>query len=230
MRIIMKTLCCILNGKNVYLEQILVEYDHIPVFMIGKDEENYYLIVCSEIEELHYIIVKTNIKNLYEMLIGSIPMRDLFLSESKYWDLISGEDTQSDIIEERNIEFLDHNYLPVEGACYKIVDDDVRLYASFLLSMIQQGLYIDKESLFIEESKNYSTEEFNLNAKIFSDSFLPKIKSEIIISEEEFLYGFDIKTNLDNRIKYEKDKNYLDKFIDLTVTNKEYFLEKPFAA
>ncbi|WP_286669916.1 hypothetical protein [Thomasclavelia cocleata] len=230
----MKTLCCILNGKNVYLEQILVEYDHIPVFMIGKDEENYYLIICSEIEDLHYIIVKSDIKSLYEMLIGSIPMRDLFLSEKRYWDLISGEDTQSDIIEERNIEFLDHDYLPVEGAYYKIVNDDVRLYASSLLSMIQQGLCIDKESLFIEEAKNYSTEEFNLNAKIVSDSFLPKIKSEIIVSEGVFLCGFDIKTNLDNRIKYKKDKNYFDKFIDLTVTNtvtnKEYFLEEPFAA
>lgn len=129
----MNNLCFIIEGKVVYLEKILVEYDHIPVFMIGKDEKDYYLILCPEIKNLHYIIVKTTVINLYNMLNGKIPMRDLFLSEKKYWDLFTGENIQSDIIKENNIEYLNDDYLPKKGAYYKVIDEDIILYKENLL-------------------------------------------------------------------------------------------------
>lgn len=91
-----QTLCFIIEGKHLYLEQVLVDDNGTPVFFLCKSKDQYYLALCIDIHALKYIVVIVSIMDVYHLLHGRIPMRDLILQQTEYWNIVSGEDVSSD--------------------------------------------------------------------------------------------------------------------------------------
>lgn len=44
-----QTLCFVVNHVEIYLEQVLVENDGVPILFVGKSNERRYLILCVDV-------------------------------------------------------------------------------------------------------------------------------------------------------------------------------------
>ena len=80
-----------IEKKDIYLEQILVDYMNVPIFFLCKDDKQYYLALCSNMDELNYIVVQISLTDTYNLLHGKIAMRDVFLKQEEYWEIFSGD-------------------------------------------------------------------------------------------------------------------------------------------
>lgn len=123
-----KELCFCIEGNKLYLEQVLVDYNDIPIFFVCKDNVAYYVVLCSDIEELSYIVVNLSDIDLYNLLHGMLSMREVFTKQKNYWEIISGEKIESDIVICKSMEEIDYSVLPEEGACFEILTDRVSSY------------------------------------------------------------------------------------------------------
>ena len=121
-------LCFRIEGIELYLEQVLVDYMDIPIFFLCKGESNYYLVLCTDIDELNYIIVRLSMNGLYELLHGEEPIRNIILKQKEYWNVISGEETSLDKVEKLSIPELDVSLLPKEDVYFKIVSTKLENY------------------------------------------------------------------------------------------------------
>ena len=102
------------------MEQILVDYLDIPIFFLCSGDKQYYIALCTDIEDLKYIVVKLSSVDVYNLLHGEIPMRDIILKQSEYWDIVSGEDIGSDIVIKKKMDEIENTLLPEEKAYFKI--------------------------------------------------------------------------------------------------------------
>lgn len=130
--------CFCIEGNELYLEQVLVDHNDIPIFFVCKDTMAYYVVLCSDIEELSYIVIEPSTLDLYRLLHGMLSMREVFTKQKNYWEIISGETIESDVVLCKPIQEIDHSVLPEEGACFEILTDEVSSYverfdAGFLL-------------------------------------------------------------------------------------------------
>lgn len=123
-----RTLCFIINDKNICLDCVLIEFNAIPMLFICKDNKDYYLCLCYDLEELNYYVVKCEAVSLRKMVQGKIPMVDLFVHSEQLWDVHSAEDIEKDEVVRISAQELDESVLPYHGACYEIVDEDVSEY------------------------------------------------------------------------------------------------------
>lgn len=123
-----QTLCFIIEGKHLYLEQVLVDDNGIPVFFLCKSKDQYYLALCTDIHALNYIVVIVSVMDVYHLLHGRIPMRDLILQQTEYWDIVSGEDVSSDQVTKKRMDVLDPALLPEGDAVFQILTDSMALY------------------------------------------------------------------------------------------------------
>lgn len=120
-----RELCFCIEGRNLYLEQVLVDYLEIPVFFLCRNEKRYYVALCTDIEELSYIVVDTSSSAVYNLLHGQIPMRDIILNQKKYWSVVSGEEIPMDIVTEHSVKEMDCSVLPEENACFQILTEEM---------------------------------------------------------------------------------------------------------
>lgn len=123
-----KELCFCIEGRNLYLEQGLVDYMDIPIFFLCRDDKQFYVSLCTDIDELTYIIVKVSDDEVYRLLHGQIPMRNIFLNQTEYWEVLSGEEISSDLVERYSITQLDNSVLPEEDACFEVLTEEIELY------------------------------------------------------------------------------------------------------
>ncbi len=124
-----KELCFYIQGDRLYLEQVLVDYNDIPIFFVCKDENvRYYLALCTDVEELKYIVINLSDVDLYRLLHGKIPMRDVFTKQKCYWEIISEEQIELDSVTCKSIETIDYSALPDKGAYFEILTDEVSSY------------------------------------------------------------------------------------------------------
>lgn len=123
-----RELCFCIENKNIYLEQVLVNYMDIPIFFLCRDDCQFYIALCSNIDELDYMVVTVEEIDVYNLLHGKLPMRDLFLNQKEYWEVLSGEEISLDQVARHQIKDLDISLLPEENACFKILSEDVRVY------------------------------------------------------------------------------------------------------
>lgn len=105
---------------NLYLIQILLEFENEPILFLWHDEnQKKYLCLCSEIrKEQKWIIVECKQKALSELLSKEIDIRTAFLKERELTivkkDLVGKE--KSFVINQNQIDELD---LPKEGTYLK---------------------------------------------------------------------------------------------------------------
>ena len=123
-----KELCFCIEGIELYLEQVLVDYNNVPIFFVCKGVEMYYAVLCSDIEKLSYIVVKISPEDLYKLLHGRMPMREIFISQKKYWEINSGEDIESDEVVYKPVNEMDFSVLPEEGAYFEVLTNEVSSY------------------------------------------------------------------------------------------------------
>lgn len=121
-------LCFRIEGIELYLEQVLVDYMDIPIFFLCKGESNYYLVLCADVDELNYIIVRLSMNDLYELLHGERSIRNIILKQNEYWNVISGEEIPLDKVEELSTPKLDVSLLPKEDVYFKIVSTKLENY------------------------------------------------------------------------------------------------------
>ena len=121
-------LCFRVEGIELYLEQVLVDYMDIPIFFLCKGESNHYLVLCTDIDELNYIIVKLSMNDVYELLHGGESIRNIILKQNEYWNVISGEEIPLDKVEELSTPKLDVSLLPKEDVYFEIVSMKLENY------------------------------------------------------------------------------------------------------
>ena len=121
-------LCFRIEGIELYLEQVLVDYMDTPIFFLCKGESNHYLVLCTDIDELNYIIVKLFMNDVYELLHGERSIRNIILKQNEYWNVISGEEIPLDEIERLSISELDVVLLPKEDIYFKVVSTKLENY------------------------------------------------------------------------------------------------------
>ena len=121
-------LCFRIEGIELYLEQVLVDYMGIPIFFLCKGEGDYYLVLCTDIDGLNYIIVKLSMSDVYELLHGGESIRNAILKQNEYWNVISGEEIPLDRVEKLGISELDSSLLPKEDVYFKIVSTKLENY------------------------------------------------------------------------------------------------------
>ena len=121
-------LCFVINQMEIYLEQVLVETDGIPVLFVGKSNERRYLILCVDTDVLRYFAVRISRKDLCDLLQGTVPMRDIFLRQAIFWDITAGDNMKDDVIVGRSISNIDADMLPREGAVFEVLTADVEQY------------------------------------------------------------------------------------------------------
>lgn len=118
----------IINGQELVLDQVLVEFDETPIFFVCKYNQDYFISSCADLEEERYIVTGISLNRLSKMLHGKITMRDLMLQADKFWDIIVGEDAGKDIVVEESISKMPLDVLPYEGAYLKIATEDLEEY------------------------------------------------------------------------------------------------------
>lgn len=121
-------LCFRIEGIELYLEQVLVDYMDIPIFFLCKGESNYYLVLCTDIDELNYIIVRLSMNDVYDLLHGGESIRNAILKQNEYWNVISGKETPLDKVEKLSIPELDVSLLPKEDVYFEIVSMKLEKY------------------------------------------------------------------------------------------------------
>ena len=105
-----------------------MDYNDVPIFFLCKNEEQFYIALCTDMEELRYIIEKLSPVDVYELLHGKITMREVFLSHKEYWEVISGEEISLDIVTKRTLDSIDYSVLPEENARFQILTGEIGAY------------------------------------------------------------------------------------------------------
>ena len=121
-------LCFRIEGIELYLEQVLVDYMDVPIFFLCKSEGDYYLILCTDMDELNYIIVRLSMNDVYGLLHGKELIRNAILKQKEYWNVISGEEISLDKVGKLSISELDVSLLPKEDVYFEIVSMKLENY------------------------------------------------------------------------------------------------------
>lgn len=126
--IMMEQVFFVVDGQELIMDKVLVEFDGSPVFFVCKNKNVYFIALNIDLNEERYILTRISLNRLSRMLHGKITMRESILKGDKYWDIVAGADVDKDIIYERNIEEIPLEVLPYEGAYFKIASKDMAAY------------------------------------------------------------------------------------------------------
>lgn len=146
-----KELCFVLDGKELYLDQILVDYDDIPIFYLCKSGDERYLVLSADLDEEKYIIVKPSQKEILDMLCGKTAMREVITEQSFFWEVFAKEEYSEDIVVKKDICQMPDGVLPYKDAYFKAVTPQIKEYIAKLKQMVSpDALYrIDGIDFFV---------------------------------------------------------------------------------
>lgn len=162
-----KELCFRIEHNDLFLKQVLVDYNNIPIFFLCQGKYKNYLSLCVDIENYNYVIVEVSLFDIYDLLHGNVSMRDAILNHKEYWMVTSGEDVSNDIVERKTIKDIDQSWLPQEGAYFKVLTESIEQYLKSIDNIISiQQNYIS----YSELKKGYKNEIKNTIDLIFDYS------------------------------------------------------------
>lgn len=125
-------LCFIINNIELRMEQILVEFDDVPIFYLCKGNGQLYLVLTKNMDVEEYLVVKISEHEVSDMLHGKVSMRQVIIEQKSYWDVKTGDEITDDEVTEHDIADIPQEVLPYEDACYEVVSDDVKSYLQIL--------------------------------------------------------------------------------------------------
>lgn len=185
-----KELCFIIDEKKLYLEKVLVEYNDIPIFYLCRNENEYYIVLCSDMEGETYIIVKPTRLEVLDLLHGKLSMQDIILNQKLFWKVSAGEDISQDNVETNTVDQIEYEALPYEDAFYEIPSPDMEEFVRQFENQLMTGDYkeIYENQQEIQEITAYSIQE--QQDILFEESLSLEIKNliEVIYSFERLLY------------------------------------------
>jgi hypothetical protein len=209
-----KEKCFCIENKEIYLEQVLVEYNCVPIFFICSSGNEYYVALCTDIDEFNYIVVKTPAQEIYNLLNEKTTMRDIILNQREYWEVISADDMSDDKVKKSAMNKIDYSVLPEENAYYKILTDDVKIYKQKFENDYLNLCNFNK--LNIEDSK-----EYNMAIK---DEF-----ARVNAYKEYIEYSIKLKNLINKEYKYEQpneDNNLIFKMKKTNLQISKMVVEK----
>lgn len=136
--------CFIVRGRKLYAEQILVEYNGIPIFFICIDDKgDRYAVLYINADKDEYLITSIELSDLVKMLHGEKTMRQcLCVWNNEYWYAIDNKIFPQPVI-------VDESVLPQEGAYFSTT-----AYFSITGGEITQ--YVQKIEKEVEKRKSLS--------------------------------------------------------------------------
>ena len=165
-----KQIFFVIDGKELELDKVLVEFNEAPIFFVCKLEQTYYISSCIDMENERYIAAKIKLNSLAKMLRGTITMRDLILQAQAFWDITVGKDISEDIVIEKSAESILTDALPYEGEYLTLATKDLKEYAEKIDALLyDQGIweravfYIDYE--YFDKRMEMAKERLLLYAK-----------------------------------------------------------------
>lgn len=124
-------ICYVINGVELWLEQVLAEYDY-PVLCTCIDKNNNrYLSLCSDPDKGKYIVAHISCEVLLKMLNNSITMIEAFKKADCIYGIVSNSDDPSeDIVTILQFSKIDKDDLPDESAYFNLLssEKDLRKY------------------------------------------------------------------------------------------------------
>lgn len=151
-----KELCFIIEGKELYLEKVLVSFQEVPIFFLCKNNKDYYIALCVDVDKLNYVVTRLSIKDVFDLLHGIIPMRNAITQQEAYWYIESQEDIKSDMVEKRQMYTLDITILPQVNAYFEILTPDMEKYVQQFDDLFSSEKYtLIEDSAVIVEKISY---------------------------------------------------------------------------
>lgn len=151
-----KELCFIIEGKKLYLEKVLVSFQEVPIFFLCKNNKDYYIALCVDVDKLNYVVTRLSIKDVFDLLHGIIPMRNAITQQEAYWYIESQEDIKSDTVEKRQMYTLDITILPQVNAYFEILTPDMEKYVQQFDDLFSSEKYtLIEDSAVIVEKISY---------------------------------------------------------------------------
>lgn len=148
-----------IDGKALFLDKTLIDFNMLPVFFVCKDKnDSYYICLCIDFDEFYYIVVESSIDEIYRMLDGKITMRDVFLSKDYFYSIQSYNDLDYNEVKKMDISFIDKDELPYEGEYYEILSPSDKEYKE----KIRKRLLTSKEIEWKKFSDEYNEESREL--------------------------------------------------------------------
>lgn len=139
-----KIACFFLENNTLYLDKALVEINGIPIFFICKnDGDQYYVVLCKDIDTQEYMIVKQPVGLIWKMLSQKISMRSLLLQTETFFKVKAGNDILDDQVEVLPTSKMDITALPFEGEKYEPITEDDKVYIDQILS-----IYLNSDASF----------------------------------------------------------------------------------
>lgn len=133
-------MCFKIDSKELFLEQVLVEYHKTPVYFVCKDNnEVYHVVLCVDIDDEKYIVVETEIERLVNLFRKKITMRDIILTELKYWEIIAGDNLSDDICTQLDIEQINMDDLPYNNSYFIVLSKEHQEYFEYLKDVIMSN-------------------------------------------------------------------------------------------
>lgn len=134
-----------INGDELILDKVLVEYNEAPIFFVCKHDEKYFVASCTDLEEEEYIVTGVSLNSLSKMLHGKIAMRELILQADMFWDITVGEDVADDCVIPKSMDVIPLDALPYENAYLEIVTKDLEKYVEEIDAILYgEGIWESK--------------------------------------------------------------------------------------
>ena len=180
-----KKLCFIIDNKELYLDQILVEVNEDPIFYICKSNYQYYVVLSASEDSEEYVIINSKISDILLMLTGEIAMRSLYSKVNHFWYIQVGDNISDDTIIKKDISELDNCILPYENEKFVICTPEIKEYVSDLEKALTNNKYFIEDETFKFTVNVSLTPTLNKIMADFSD-YLQKI-SESVMSNFDFV-------------------------------------------
>lgn len=212
-----RELCFYIEGNALYLEQVLVDYNSIPIFFVCRDEnEAYYLVLCTDVEEFKYIVIGLSDTDLYCLLHGILTMRDVFIKQKYYWEVTSEEQIELDSVIRKSMDKIDCSALPDEGAYFEILTDEISLYAKRF-----DDAFLSKENFkSLQQELNFVESILNERCE-FNDEFIERF-IDLCDCQSQQKVTVDFQTE---KVDYEEYMNAIlrsDKVISEKMSSEEW--------
>ena len=163
-----KTLCFIIDQKNIYLDKVLVELN-FPLLFVCKDENaQYYMAMCIDAYHLIYLVAHCKASDISDVILGNITIRHLWESMDQCWKISTDDEMKNDRVEMICTDEIKDSELPEKGETYIVESDDIRKYALSLEDnqtfemKIQIDFYVrmpDVGDLYLEYDKRNDESE-----------------------------------------------------------------------
>lgn len=133
----------VINGKNVYVDQILIWFNEFPVFFVCVDDDGgYYLaMMLGQDDDTYgytYYIVESFVDEIQKMMLKQLPMRDVFLLKDHFWKVVSGVTVTEDVVDDLPITEIDRDLLPAPDKYFEASSFDDKNYIRKLAKMLKK--------------------------------------------------------------------------------------------